>query len=313
VSQLLLTAALAGFVAIAYRGARVRRFERDVAQRLPPGESGVVTGAEAIELEGGPRAVLLLHGFGDTPQSLAALAAFLHGRGWTVHVPLLPGHGRSLRAFATSGADEWIGAAGAALSALQRGHPATAIVGQSMGAALAVGLASGRGDVPALVLLAPYMTMLPRVARIARHHRWVSLAVPYVRSRHEGSIRDPAERARSLGFGVTPVRLLPELQRVARRAWEAAPALRAPVLVLQSRQDNRISEEDAAAAFGRLGSAVREMHWTEGNGHVLSVDYGRDEVFAGIASWLDRHVARPGTPPAAAGMRSGGAPDVGGA
>ena len=39
----------------------------------------------------------------------------MHAAGWSVYAPLLPGHGRSLRAFAASGADEWIGAARATL------------------------------------------------------------------------------------------------------------------------------------------------------------------------------------------------------
>src|SRR5688500_7618916 len=79
--------------ATALHVAHRRRVERRVLRRLPLGDDGVVRGAGALTLGGDPgRAVLVLHGFGDTPQSVAELAHALHADGWTVRVPLLPGH-----------------------------------------------------------------------------------------------------------------------------------------------------------------------------------------------------------------------------
>ena len=57
------------------------------------------------------RAVLLLHGFGDTPQTLHYVADALHAAGYTVRAPLLPGHGRTLAAFGATRAKQWISAA----------------------------------------------------------------------------------------------------------------------------------------------------------------------------------------------------------
>ena len=283
-------AAAAGIAgsALIGRQASGRRWEERIRFRLPRNPDGTIVGAEAITRTGGDCAVLLLHGFGDTPQSLAELSAFLHACGWTVRVPLLPGHGRSLREFARSGADDWIGCATNEYDALLERHSTVAVVGQSMGGAMAMLLAAQRREVSALVLLAPYFTLMPKVARIARYHRLVSVFMAYVQGRAEGSIRDPDERAKSLGYGVTSPRLLNELSRVARRAREAAPAVRAPTLMIQSRADNRISMADAEASFARLGGRPRELHWTDGNAHVISVDYGRQVVFERTASWLDR-------------------------
>ena len=78
------------------------RVERLVASRLPPGPRGIIPGAEPLALTppGAPMGVVLLHGFGDTPQTLASLARALCAAGLDVDVPLLPGHGRTLREFA---------------------------------------------------------------------------------------------------------------------------------------------------------------------------------------------------------------------
>ena len=241
------------------------RTEQEFRARHSRGPDGIIAGAEPIRLVGdaGAPSVLLLHGFGDTPQSLRRLAAHLHASlHWTVHAPLLPGHGRDLRAFARSDARAWMEAARASLRELQRTAPPVALVGQSMGGALAVRLAAERADVPALVLLAPYLGMMPRVEQLARRHRLVSLVTAYVRSQADGSIRDPAERAGSLGYGVTTPRLLHELHSVVSEAWEALPQVQAPTLVMQSREDNRIRPEDAARLVAWL--AGPEAGWVTG-------------------------------------------------
>lgn len=277
-------------IAFLFRQTAAAAIERSVDGRHPRGPDGITHGAEAITLEGGSRAVLLLHGFGDTPQSMRALAEHLHERGWTVRVPLLPGHGRVLRAFARSRAVEWIATARSALAELRGEGRTVALVGQSVGGALAVLIAAEANDVPAAVLLAPYLTMPPGLARLARYHRIVWLAARYLNSRAEGSIRDPEARGRSLGYGVTPARSLGELGLVTWMAWVAAPRVRTPTLVVQSRDDPRIQAHDAERSFQRLGTSEKELLWTKGNGHVISVDSGRDEVFAQTVSWLERLV-----------------------
>ncbi len=105
--------------------------------------AAVLKGAETIDLqEEGSDGVLLLHGFGDTPQTLSLLASRLHKCGYGVLVPLLPGHGRTMEAFTRSRADEWIDAARNSLLEMRDRSKAVSVVGLSMGGALAVLLAA---------------------------------------------------------------------------------------------------------------------------------------------------------------------------
>lgn len=302
IPQILLTSIAA--LAIA-RYASVRRTEREAARRLPVGADGIIPGAQAIALDppGATTGVLLLHGFGDTPQSLRYLAEDLAEHGYLVRAPLLPGHGRTVQAFARSRGGEWLAAARSARDALQGRCERVAIVGQSMGGALAVLLAAERPPA-VLVLLAPYLAASPGVARIARWGELASLAVPYVGSRSQGvSIHDPDERARALGYGVTTPRLLTELAAVATRAAAALGEIGAPALVIQSRDDHRVAPAVAEHALRRLASREKRLEWVEGCGHVLTVDRERARVFALVREWLARHA-----PPAGAsrGASAGG-------
>ena len=251
----------------------------------------LLPGAEPIALNAGGRGVLLLHGFGDTPQSLSALAAHLHAHGWTVRVPLLHGHGTSLQAFTSARADEWVIGARTTLAELRGRASHVSIVGQSMGGALATILAA-EGGVEALVLLAPYMALPGRAARIGALHRVVALFVPYLVSRSESSILDPEARRKALGRGITTPRLLHELSIVVRRARAALPGVGVPTLVLHSRHDPRVTVADAEAAFAGLGSKEKRLEWVERSGHVISVDFDRDLVAQRVIDWLEAHTRR---------------------
>jgi carboxylesterase len=125
--------ALAGATFV-FRRWRASRFERDCLARRPLGPDGIIVGAHAFELHAaGDRAVLLIHGGGDTPQTLRYLAEALHARGYTVRVPLLPGHGRTLRDFAGITADALLDAVRAEYRALRERLPRLAVVGGCCG------------------------------------------------------------------------------------------------------------------------------------------------------------------------------------
>lgn len=303
-----------------FRARGARRAEEDVAARLRLGSNGIVEGAEPIDLQAtgehapgeggqGGRVVVLLHGFGDTPQTFVYLAAHLHAHGWAVRAPLLPGHGRTMRDFAASRADDWIRCARDEVVAARAQHSTVALVGLSMGGSLATLLAAEVRGIAALVLLAPYLSMPTRLRRAAAAHWLLGAFAAYLPGRGDGSIRDPVETTRSLAYRFTTPRLLRELSTVVSRARAAAPRVGSPTLVIQSRHDARIPTDAAERAFALFTVPTRRLVWTEGNGHIITVDYGRQQVLDLVAEWLSTHattarVLTPGTAHAAERPRS---------
>jgi carboxylesterase len=247
-------------------------------------------GAETIDLqEEGSHGVLLLHGFGDTPQTLALLARRLRKSGYSVYAPLLPGHGRTMESFGKSRADDWIAAARDAYAGMRARHETIYVAGLSMGGALAVLVAAEQKEMPALILIAPYLGM-PRLLRVAAvtHRLWGRLAGE-VNARSPRSIHDPIEREKNLAYGAITGRELHELAAVVRRARKALADVRAPALIIQSREDPRCPPEVAEFAIKALGSADKQLVWTEGAGHIITVDYGRERVFSEVERWLETH------------------------
>lgn len=175
-----------------------------------------------------------------------------------------------------------------------RNNSWVAIAGLSMGGAIAVRLAAEDDTIPALGLLAPYLAMPRRISLAARLAPFWGFVVPYVRALDPAgprSIRDPAESERSLAYGVFTPAALRALRITVRRAVASLPAVRVPTLMIQSREDNRISPADAQRAFDRLGASEKNLVWTAGAGHVITVDYGKEHVFQLLGDWFDRHRA----------------------
>jgi carboxylesterase len=293
----ILLVAIAALLAMSSMSVRnASRLRDDTLRRLPVGPDGIIPGAEAFELDHGADApaILLLHGGGDTPQTLRYFAEYLYSRGYSVRVPLLPGHGRTLRDFSTVAADAWLESARRVYREMSETHRWVALGGLSMGGALAAQLAAEERSLPALALLAPYFAMPTRIAVAARLSALWGPVVPYLSAVDRASaqsIHNEAEAARSLGYGVFTPAALRALHATVTRAINALPNVTAPTLVIQSREDNRIPVEAAQRAFDRIGAVDKQLVWVTGAGHVITVDYGRDRVFQLVADFLERHRA----------------------
>ncbi len=268
------------------------RAERAFEARFTRDADGIIVGAESIRLTGTRRgAIVLLHGYNDSPQALAGVAREMHARGWSVRVPLLPGHGRTLQAFAASHAEEWIAAARRELHEALAEHAEVAVGGLSMGGAIAVILAARHPKVKAIVGFAPFLHAAWPLRLLSLFSPIAALASRYMASGGQHSVHDRVAAASMISYGCSTPRLLAQLAYVLRLARRVLPDVRQPVLMMQSREDNRIPPSAAEEAFARLGSADKTLVWTTGAGHVITVDFGHEALERQAADWLESRLS----------------------
>jgi carboxylesterase len=267
-----------------------RSLNRALVARYPRDLSGVIVGAGEVNRQNtSGKAVLLIHGAGDTPQTLSHLCDGLGARGFAVAAPLLPGHGRSLSDLSAHSADDWYSEVRDRHVRLRQSHSWVGVVGLSMGGALAARLAADTGDVDALVLVAPYLAM-PAIGDLAVRTSFLwGFFIPFVRTSSQLSVRDPEARSASLSYGAMSTRALRALRETAKRGWDSLGRIRAPTLIVQSKTDNRVSTTDTLRAYELLGSEEKAIEWVEGAGHVITVDYGWQRVALLVADWMDSH------------------------
>lgn len=90
---------------------------------------------KSFTLEGGSKAVLLLHGFTGSTKDVKRLGKYLQDRGYTVHAPMYKGHGGSPEELLETGPEDWWNDVVAGYNHLKdQGYEDIAVVGISLGA-----------------------------------------------------------------------------------------------------------------------------------------------------------------------------------
>lgn len=115
-----------------------------------------IPGAEPWSADGDDVGVLVLHGFTGSPKSVTPWAKELAAQGWSIRVPLLPGHGTRWQDMNLTTWEDWYSEADRALRDLQSRCRRVFVMGLSMGGSLSLRLAENHGDdIAGLALVNP--------------------------------------------------------------------------------------------------------------------------------------------------------------
>lgn len=230
--------------------------------------------------------VVLVHGFTGTPWEVGYLGHQLAASGYTVCAPRLPGHGTSLLDLDRTRWQDWAGAVESTLDELARRCRRVAVVGQSLGALLALHLASHRPDVLSVASLAAPLWLEGLSGRAAR---WTRPGGPLARIRTlpklgGSDVRDPRSKAENPCYPGVPTRALAELVAFMTIADEALPQITQPVLVLHATQDHTAPVACAQRIAER--THARRVRILPRSYHLIAVDVERDIVAAEVVSFL---------------------------
>lgn len=254
---------------------------------LPPAPDEVVPRARPFLLSGGHAGILLLHGFSGSIDTLRPLGAYLQQHGYTVFGARLAGHGGSEDALERSTRIDWRRSAAEALHLLQRTCSTIALVGDSLGALLALELSVAEHGVAAVVALNPPLSPY----QAARNRLIVPMVRWFVRYRWKRWV-SPERRAEHLARGSSvrvPLRAYAEFLATAREDRRILSRVSVPLLILHARRDPTVNPAGADLLFRRVGSTEKELHWIDDTVHHV-VD-ARDPlpIFSRILSFLLTH------------------------
>jgi carboxylesterase len=115
----------------------------------------ILPGAQPFSASNGPNGVLVLHGFTGNPGSMRGLAEAFADAGFSVDMPLLPGHGTSVDDMVPTRWQDWSAAAESALESLAARCDRALVAGLSMGGTLSLWLAARHPEVVGVVAVNP--------------------------------------------------------------------------------------------------------------------------------------------------------------
>jgi len=235
--------------------ARARRQQAvDDSIAAPGGRTILLTHGQRV-----PRAVVLLHGFTDSPRQFAALADSFYVQGDNVYVPRLPHHaerGADARHLARVTAEELRASADSAVDIANGLGDSVVVIGLSAGGTIAAWVAQNRQDVQRLVIIAPAFEVGHVPSILERPLVNLSSRAPNVTRR---SAADSSRPDLEPGVATRGVAQVLRLGIATRRAADERPPKAGEMIFLLNAHDHTVKSApalDLAARWRSSGAAV---------------------------------------------------------
>ncbi len=247
----------------------------------------IVPGAEPWSADGNDIGVLVLHGFTGSPAATRPWGERLAAEGWTVRVPLMPGHGlpRWQDANATTWHD-WYGEVERNFLELRARCRAVFTMGLSVGGAMSLRLAQEHhDDVTGLVLVNPavlsenkLMPLLPILSRVLDGFPAAT-----------NDIAKPGQD--EIAYPRMPLKALRSLTEFWGLVRNDLPRVDQPLLLLNSAQDHLIETSSSDYVMEHVSSPDKVRVVLPDSYHVATLDYDAEVIFSDSIEFVRRLTA----------------------
>lgn len=232
--------------------------------------------------DGGSTGVLLCHGFTGSPASMRPWGEFLARHGYSVRLPLLPGHGTTWQEMNRTTWQDWYGTKADAYRELQQRCDRVFVAGLSMGGTLTLRLAQEFPDVAGIVLVnASVRTEDPR-AKVAKVLQYVLPSLPGIGN----DIKKPGMN--EYCYDRLPVKAFVQLQDLWKQVSTDIAKVTQPALLFTSVDDHVVEQSNAAWILEHIGSADKTAVTLYDSYHVATLDYDAEQIFQQSLQFFER-------------------------
>ena len=218
--------------------------------------------------------VLLLHGYTGSPASMRPWAEYLHQRGYTVRVPLLPGHGTKPEDLNAIKWQQWPEKAEKELTELLKTCTKVFICGLSMGGGTTLYIATKHSNKLAGIILVNPMI----------HVAFVGPKLAYFLSRFQKmrkSVGDDIKRpgVTEWGYDALPTRGIYQLLQMLKYTRARLHDVTVPMQLFHSVDDHTLPVSNTEIVMKGVGSRTKQRIELTNSYHVATIDYDAEIIF----------------------------------
>ncbi|NLJ39703.1 MAG: alpha/beta fold hydrolase [Candidatus Atribacteria bacterium] len=223
--------------------------------------------------------LLFIHGFTATTVEVRQIANYFYNNGYTVSAPLLPGHGETPRDLNRVRLSDWINKVEESYSLLRIMKGKVIVMGESMGALLALNLAFSHPEITKLFLFSPAL----EIKRLG-FSRFLWPFVPYIYKKNTD------ESMAWQGYNVVPLHAANELLKLQKLIINLLPRIKVPATIFLGKKDQTISLPGGVKTYDLLGSSEKELIWLEESSHCIILDKELNKVIEMVSASIEQKI-----------------------
>ena len=230
--------------------------------------------------------VLLVHGYTGSPASMRPWAEYLNQRGFTVRVPLLPGHGTRPEDLNKVNWEQWPAKVEAELAELFKTCSKVFICGLSMGAGTTLNVATRYSKrINGIILVNPMI-----------HIAFLSPEIAFFISRFQKmrkSVGDDIKRpgVTEWGYDALPTRGIHQLLKMLRYTRARLHDVTVPMQLFHSVDDHTLPVSNTEIIMKGVGSRIKQRIELTNSYHVATLDYDAEIIFENSKIFIETYSA----------------------
>jgi carboxylesterase len=228
--------------------------------------------------------ILLVHGFTGSPASMRPWAEYLNQRGYTVKVPLLPGHGTTPHDLNLVKWQEWPAKVESDLQELLRTCRKVFICGLSMGGGTTLNIATRYSqDLAGIILVNPMI----HVKFVPHQLAWAISRFQKMRDSVGDDIKRPG--ITEYGYDALPAVGVYELLKMLHYTRKRLHDVTAPMLLFHSVDDHTLPVTNTEIVMKGVGSRQKQRIELVNSYHVATLDYDQEVIFENSRLFIESH------------------------
>jgi carboxylesterase len=245
--------------------------------------AGLLQDFQAIgDKKNGHIGIVLVHGFTGSPAAMRPWAEFLNARGYSVRVPLLPGHGTKPADLNRVEWPEWPAKVKCEIVELQKHCSQVFVAGLSMGGGTTLYVASELGEeLSGIILVNPMI-----------HVRGVSPGLAFALSRvvkFGNSVGGDIKRkgVTEYSYDKLPYRGIHQLLTMLKLTRAKLPAIKLPIQLFHSVDDHTLPVSNTEIIMREVGSTNKSRIELLNSFHVATLDHDSELIFTNSLTFIE--------------------------